>query len=204
MKIRMFYCTLVRNIFLLIRGEHTVRHTSSAPPASSTPRLKQPCHIDEFVLYRMYNMTRVAVRGVSLMFRREIGISRRDWRSLAFVGQFPDLNLTRLAELTELDTVVASRCEAGQQPNGVSLHNPLVYRARIVGDWVISGRMPPCVWQVGSGAGTPAERGSAEARRGKCDGDRASRHGHHRVGDIRVSGHVRALVADPTRPAHMG
>ncbi|VWC47317.1 MarR family transcriptional regulator [Burkholderia lata] len=44
------------------------------------------------------------------MFRREIGISRRDWRILAFVGQFPELNLTRLAELTELDTVVASRC----------------------------------------------------------------------------------------------
>ncbi|WP_254609941.1 MarR family winged helix-turn-helix transcriptional regulator [Burkholderia lata] len=110
MKIRMWSCTLVHNIFLLIRGEHTVPHTSSAPPASSTPRLKQPCHIDEFVLYRMYNMTRVAVRGVSLMFRREIGISRRDWRILAFVGQFPELNLTRLAELTELDTVVASRC----------------------------------------------------------------------------------------------
>lgn len=74
------------------------------------PRLKNPSHIDEFLLYRMHNLTRVAVQGVGLMFRREIGISRRDWRILAFVGQFPDINLTRLAELTGLDTVIASRC----------------------------------------------------------------------------------------------
>ena len=86
---------------------------STAPSAASAPTvppLKQPGHIDQFLLYRMHNLTRVAVQGVGLMFRREIGISRRDWRILAFVGQFPDLNLTRLAELTALDTVIASRC----------------------------------------------------------------------------------------------
>jgi DNA-binding MarR family transcriptional regulator len=90
-----------------------VPRSSDAPSAASapaTPRLKQPGHIDQFLLYRMHNLTRIAVQGVGLMFRREIGISRRDWRILAFVGQFPDLNLTRLAELTGLDTVIASRC----------------------------------------------------------------------------------------------
>lgn len=34
----------------------------------------------------------------------------------------------------------------------VSSHNPLVYKARIVGDWVINGRTPPFVWRVGNGA----------------------------------------------------
>ncbi|EKS9912135.1 monooxygenase [Burkholderia multivorans] len=33
----------------------------------------------------------------------------------------------------------------------VSSHNPLVYKARIVGDWVINGRTPPFVWRVGNG-----------------------------------------------------
>lgn len=46
------------------------------------------------------------------MFRREVGISRRDWRILAFVGKYPQLSLKRLAELAALDTVVASRCVA--------------------------------------------------------------------------------------------
>lgn len=84
-------------------------HTPTTPGAPDEPRLKHPSHINEFLLYRMYNLTRVAVQGVGLMFRREIGISRRDWRILAFVGEFPDLNLTRLAGLTGLDTVIVSR-----------------------------------------------------------------------------------------------
>lgn len=33
----------------------------------------------------------------------------------------------------------------------VSSHNPLIYKARIVGDWVINGTEPPFVWQIGNG-----------------------------------------------------
>ncbi|WP_028225025.1 acyl-CoA dehydrogenase family protein [Paraburkholderia ferrariae] len=33
-------------------------------------------------------------------------------------------------------------------------HNPLVFKARIVGDWEINGTEPPYVWAIGSGAGT--------------------------------------------------
>ena len=86
----------------------------SRPPTDvpDVPVLKNPHHIDEFMLYRIHKLARVAAQGVGLMFRREIGISRRDWRILAFVGRYPDINLTRLAELAVLDTVVASRCVA--------------------------------------------------------------------------------------------
>ena len=38
----------------------------------------------------------------------------------------------------------------------VSSHNPLVYKAKIVGDWTINGTEPPFVWQTGNGP----ERGS--------------------------------------------
>jgi len=33
----------------------------------------------------------------------------------------------------------------------VSSHNPVIYKARIVGDWVINGSEPPFVWQIGNG-----------------------------------------------------
>ena len=32
----------------------------------------------------------------------------------------------------------------------VSSHNPLVYKARIIGDWVTNGTEPPYVWQIGN------------------------------------------------------
>lgn len=33
----------------------------------------------------------------------------------------------------------------------IASHNPLVYKARIVGDWAINGTEPPYVWQIGTG-----------------------------------------------------
>ncbi len=34
----------------------------------------------------------------------------------------------------------------------VSSHNPVIYKARIVGDWAINGTEPPFVWQIGNGS----------------------------------------------------
>lgn len=33
----------------------------------------------------------------------------------------------------------------------VASHNPLIYKARIVGDWHVNGTEPPYVWQIGNG-----------------------------------------------------
>ncbi|CAH2777839.1 MAG: hypothetical protein CPDRYMAC_1029 [uncultured Paraburkholderia sp.] len=93
----------------------TVPAADRHPP----PVLKHPEHIHEFLLYQLHNLTRVATQGVGLMFRCEIGISRRDWRILAFVGQNPDLSLTQLADLAALDMVVASRCVASMVDKGL-------------------------------------------------------------------------------------
>lgn len=38
----------------------------------------------------------------------------------------------------------------------VASHNPVIYKARIVGDWHINGTEPPYVWQIGAGPGRPA------------------------------------------------
>ncbi|KAF1019185.1 MAG: Dibenzothiophene desulfurization enzyme C [Paracidovorax wautersii] len=39
----------------------------------------------------------------------------------------------------------------------VSSHNPIVYKARIVGDWRVNGTEPLYVWQIGNGPGRQAE-----------------------------------------------
>ena len=33
----------------------------------------------------------------------------------------------------------------------VATHNPLIYKEKIIGDWVINGAEPPYVWQIGAG-----------------------------------------------------
>ncbi|MBK5050081.1 MarR family transcriptional regulator [Burkholderia sp. R-69927] len=65
------------------------------------------------------------------MFRRELGISRRDWRILAFVGKYPDASLTRLAELAALDMVVASRCVANMVKKGLIAKTRLPENKRV-------------------------------------------------------------------------
>lgn len=45
----------------------------------------------------------------------------------------------------------------------VASHNPLIYKARIVGDWHINGTEPPYVWQIGAGRGAAAPQAAAGA-----------------------------------------
>lgn len=45
----------------------------------------------------------------------------------------------------------------------VASHNPVIYKARIVGDWHINGTEPPYVWQIGAGPGRAATVAPAEA-----------------------------------------
>ncbi|WP_324407395.1 MarR family winged helix-turn-helix transcriptional regulator [Bradyrhizobium sp.] len=72
-------------------------------------RLKHPEEIDDFLAFRLYNLSKLAARGAGIMFRRALGITRRDWRILAYVGQHPDRSLTELGEIADLDQVVLSR-----------------------------------------------------------------------------------------------
>ncbi|AJW77886.1 acyl-CoA dehydrogenase family protein [Clavibacter michiganensis] len=44
----------------------------------------------------------------------------------------------------------------------VASHNPVVYKARIVGDWSINGTPPPFVWEIGTVVPAEGERASSE------------------------------------------
>lgn len=45
----------------------------------------------------------------------------------------------------------------------VASHNPIIYKARIVGDWHINGTEPPYIWQIGAGPGKAADTPAAAA-----------------------------------------
>ncbi|MFN7043153.1 MAG: MarR family winged helix-turn-helix transcriptional regulator [Acidovorax temperans] len=73
------------------------------------PALKNPQNIAEFLVYRLFRLVGVALRGTDDMYKRELGISRREWRILAYLERTPDASLKTLAADSRVDTVVASR-----------------------------------------------------------------------------------------------
>ncbi|WP_158901956.1 MarR family winged helix-turn-helix transcriptional regulator [Burkholderia sp. L27(2015)] len=81
---------------------------TDAPPSS--PAMKAPRDIEDFLIYRLHQLGLLARRGAGAMYARELGISRREWRVLSFLAKYSGCNLTDLARNSGIDTVVASRC----------------------------------------------------------------------------------------------
>ena len=53
------------------------------------------------------------------MYKRELGISRREWRILAYLARTPDASLKALAADAGIDVVVASRTVADMHSRGL-------------------------------------------------------------------------------------
>ena len=94
--------------------------------------LKYPQNIDDFLLFRLFKLSRLALHGVGLLLRREAAISRRDSRILAYVSKRPGVSLTQLAQIAELDPVVTSRCVASLVARGLIAKTRLRSNKRIV------------------------------------------------------------------------
>ena len=87
--------------------------------AQGKPTLKDPQEIEDFLLYRLFRITHVGLRGTDDMYKRELGISRREWRILAYLARTPDASLKALAEDAGIDVVVASRTVADMHSRGL-------------------------------------------------------------------------------------
>ena len=74
--------------------------------AQGKPTLKDPQEIEDFLLYRLFRITHVGLRGTDDMYKRELGISRREWRILAYLARTPDASLKALAADAGIDVVV--------------------------------------------------------------------------------------------------
>ena len=73
--------------------------------AQGKPTLKDPQEIEDFLLYRLFRITHVGLRGTDDMYKRELGISRREWRILAYLARTPDASLKALAADAGIDVV---------------------------------------------------------------------------------------------------
>jgi DNA-binding MarR family transcriptional regulator len=94
--------------------------------------MKNPKTIDQLVAFRIYNLGRLAARGVGIMLRRELGISRRDWRILAYVAQHPNMSLRELAEIADLEPELASRGVAKLVQSGIIAKTRLPTNKRLL------------------------------------------------------------------------
>jgi DNA-binding MarR family transcriptional regulator len=94
--------------------------------------MKKPENIEDFLAFRLFNLSKLAVRGLGIMLRRELNISKRDWRILAYVGQRPDMSLTELSAVAELDPVVTSRGVDKLVARGVILKKRLASNKRLL------------------------------------------------------------------------
>ncbi|MGO4332736.1 MarR family winged helix-turn-helix transcriptional regulator [Cupriavidus sp. 2TAF22] len=79
------------------------------PAADAGHTLQHPARLADFLNYRLYHLTRVALNASGLHLRAAAGVSRREWRMLSFLGEQPGTRLTELALSAGLDKVLASR-----------------------------------------------------------------------------------------------
>jgi DNA-binding MarR family transcriptional regulator len=94
--------------------------------------MKNPEGIDDLIAFRIYNLGRLAARGAGIMLRRELGISRRDWRILAYVGQQPNMSLNELADVADLEPEIASRGVAKLVGSGIIAKRRLPSNKRLL------------------------------------------------------------------------
>jgi DNA-binding MarR family transcriptional regulator len=106
--------------------------TTSSPDQPAAFSIKNPDGIDDLIAFRIYNLGRLAARGAGIMLRRELGISRRDWRILAYVGQQPNMSLNELADVAELEPELASRGVARLVGNGIIAKTRLPSNKRLL------------------------------------------------------------------------
>jgi DNA-binding MarR family transcriptional regulator len=94
--------------------------------------MQKPEKIDDFLAFRLFNLSKLAVRGLGIILRRDLDISKRDWRILAYVGQRSDMSLSQLSAVAELDPVVTSRGIDKLVARGVILKKRLPSNKRLL------------------------------------------------------------------------
>lgn len=83
--------------------------STQLPDSHTPPRYDRPQGLDDYLVYHLTRITRLAAAGIALQLRSSVGVSRRDWRLLDLLAVNPGMRLTELAAGAGLDKVVASR-----------------------------------------------------------------------------------------------
>jgi DNA-binding MarR family transcriptional regulator len=91
-------------------------------------RLTDPQGLDDMLLYRLYRLLAVAGEPVTRLCEGVHGITRREWRVIALLGQHGAMRSSRLADLALLDRARTSKAVTSLAGKG------LLSRSTGVGD----------------------------------------------------------------------
>jgi DNA-binding MarR family transcriptional regulator len=82
---------------------------TTAPPPPAPPALSAPQQLDDLLLFRLSRLSAVGGAVVVRLCEGRYGITRRQWRLLAFVAEAGTLQPSLLAERAHLDRARTSR-----------------------------------------------------------------------------------------------
>ena len=89
-----------------------------------TNRLTQPKSLDDMLLYVLWQLQAAARRPVVRLCEAQFGITRREWRMLAQLGQGEGLASSALAERAGLDRAQTSRAVSALVQKGLVVRTP--------------------------------------------------------------------------------
>ena len=89
-----------------------------------TNRLTQPKSLDDMLLYVLWQLQAAARRPVVRLCEAEFGITRREWRMLAQLGQGEGMASSALAERAALDRAHTSRAVSALVQKGLVVRTP--------------------------------------------------------------------------------
>ncbi|GAA4534890.1 MarR family winged helix-turn-helix transcriptional regulator [Amycolatopsis samaneae] len=75
--------------------------------------------ISELLSYRMHRVANAISRSAAIRYRRDFDVSLGEWRTLALLGEDPQLTLNRLAARAGLDKAQMSRVVAKLDERGL-------------------------------------------------------------------------------------
>jgi DNA-binding MarR family transcriptional regulator len=107
-----------------------INHPPDQPlPAS---RLTEPQGLDDLLLYRLYRLLAVASEPVNRLCEGVHGITRREWRLVALLGQHGVLRSSQLAERALLDRARTSKAVTSLVGKGLVARRGAAGDARLV------------------------------------------------------------------------
>ena len=89
-----------------------------------TNRLTQPKSLDDMLLYVLWQLQAAARRPVVRLCEAQFGITRREWRMLAQLGQGEGMASSALAERAALDRAQTSRAVSALVQKGLVVRTP--------------------------------------------------------------------------------
>jgi len=89
-----------------------------------TNRLTQPKSLDDMLLYVLWQLQAAARRPVVRLCEAQFGITRREWRMLAQLGQGEGMASSALAERAALDRAQTSRAVSALVQKGLVARTP--------------------------------------------------------------------------------